>query len=77
MSTSFSQVISETFSPTTLLQVTYPNDREVTLGNTLTTDETAQMPEIFFVPPEPEASYTLIMVKKKNAFHLGMIGYNM
>ncbi|CDH55873.1 ov-16 antigen [Lichtheimia corymbifera JMRC:FSU:9682] len=55
------EVISESFSPSTLLQVTYPNDREVTLGNTLTTDETSQTPEIFFVPPEPEASYTLIM----------------
>lgn len=58
-------MINESFSPSTLLQVTYPNDREVTLGNTLTTDETSQAPEIFFVPPEPEASYTLVMVKKR------------
>ena len=57
-------MIDESFSPSTLLQVTYPNDREVTLGNTLTPDETSQTPNVFFVPPEPEASYTLIMVKR-------------
>lgn len=73
MGTSSPLVINENFSPSTLLQVTYPNDREVTLGNTLTTDETFQAPEIFFVPPEPEASYTLIMVKKEDALHLGKI----
>ncbi|KAI9316970.1 phosphatidylethanolamine-binding protein [Dichotomocladium elegans] len=55
------ELIDEGFSPQTLLQVVYPNDKEVLLGNQLSKDETQEMPRVFFVPTDRDASYTLIM----------------
>ncbi|KAI7860700.1 phosphatidylethanolamine-binding protein [Circinella umbellata] len=42
-------------------EFTYPGNKEVSLGNTLTPSDTAEQPTINFVPPEQSASYTLVM----------------
>ncbi|KAI8147462.1 phosphatidylethanolamine-binding protein [Fennellomyces sp. T-0311] len=51
----------ESFSPTSLLQIEYGNDKEVLLGNTLSPSDAAEQPTVTFVPPDDSASYTLVL----------------
>ncbi|KAI8082728.1 phosphatidylethanolamine-binding protein [Halteromyces radiatus] len=55
-------VIDEGFQPKTLLSVKYP-DEEVAIGNHLTTNQTAEAPQVQFVTEDNEDNeYTLFMV---------------
>ncbi|KAI9492563.1 phosphatidylethanolamine-binding protein [Zychaea mexicana] len=49
------------FTASSLLQITYPGDKEVLLGNTLTPSDAAEQPTVTFVPPEESAAYTIVM----------------
>jgi hypothetical protein len=46
-----------------LIGIKYPSGQDVALGNKLTPEQASQAPEISFVAEDPEAYYTLIMVK--------------
>jgi hypothetical protein len=46
-----------------LLGINYPGGQDVALGNKLTPEQASQAPEITFVSDDPEAYYTLIMVR--------------
>ncbi|KAI8889127.1 PEBP-like protein [Backusella circina FSU 941] len=48
-------------SSSTLLKIDYPNGKDVALGNTLTPQETSERPNVFFVAPEQDDHYTLVM----------------
>jgi hypothetical protein len=44
------------------LKIDYPNDKDVVLGNTLTPQEASERPSVFFVAPEQDEHYTLVLV---------------
>ncbi|ORX61474.1 PEBP-like protein [Hesseltinella vesiculosa] len=52
----------ETISTSTMLQVEYPDNRDVAFGNTLLVSQTQTCPTVRFVPPDEEAQYTLMMI---------------
>lgn len=54
-------VLDHPITPTTLLKIDY-GQNDVALGNLLNPQQTSEQPEIFFVAPEQDAYYTLIMV---------------
>lgn len=46
-----------------MLGINYPGGQDVALGNKLTPEQASRAPEITFVPEDPEAYYTLILVR--------------
>ncbi|KAI8388586.1 phosphatidylethanolamine-binding protein [Radiomyces spectabilis] len=56
------QVLDDVFTPATMLEIKYPNNKEVLLGNTLTVEETSEAPVVNFAPPDADAEYTLLLV---------------
>ncbi|KAI9024976.1 phosphatidylethanolamine-binding protein [Phycomyces nitens] len=54
-------VIRQDFVPSTLLEINYPNGKDVALGNTLSVQDAAETPRVNFIPPEEDAQYTLVM----------------
>lgn len=59
-------VLDSPISPSTLLKIDY-GANDVALGNLLSPQETNEQPNIFFVAPEEDAYYTLIMVSLRVA----------
>lgn len=55
------KVLDSAISPSTLLKIDY-GANDVALGNLLNPQQTNEQPNIFFVAPEEDAYYTLIMV---------------
>ena len=68
-------VLPESFTPTVLFEVLYPNGEEVMVGNTMTPAETAEEPSISLTPlnvpseawnteggESRETTYTLVML---------------
>ncbi|KZT06717.1 PEBP-like protein [Laetiporus sulphureus 93-53] len=69
-------VLPESFNPSVLLSVEYPNEQQVLIGNQLTVEDTTEEPAVSFVPMNlpfekadntgedvgEEATYTLVMV---------------
>ncbi|GAA5808953.1 hypothetical protein MFLAVUS_002353 [Mucor flavus] len=53
-------ILDSPISPSTLLKIDY-GANDVALGNLLSPQETNEQPNIFFVAPEEDAYYTLIM----------------
>ncbi|KAI7865610.1 phosphatidylethanolamine-binding protein [Spinellus fusiger] len=54
-------IIPQDFYPMTLLEIIFPSDKDVALGNRLSVKDVAGRPKIHFVPPEEDAGYTLIL----------------
>ncbi|KAF8978145.1 hypothetical protein BGZ46_006780 [Entomortierella lignicola] len=53
--------VIDSFTPKTLLAISYGDGKEVALGNTLPVKETQHTPQVSFQPESPNDKYTLIM----------------
>lgn len=58
----FTALVVDDFTPSTMISVSYPSKKEVTLGNTLSPDETQDKPHIQITPEPSEESSTYTVV---------------
>ncbi|KAI9490323.1 phosphatidylethanolamine-binding protein [Zychaea mexicana] len=55
-------LVAESFLPTTMMEIKYANDQDVALGNELSLQDTANPPDIFFLPADESGFYTLMLI---------------
>ncbi|KAI8984196.1 phosphatidylethanolamine-binding protein [Mycotypha africana] len=55
-------IVSNDFTPSTLLGIKFPNGEEVALGNFIKPSDSQEAPEVTFVAPDENAKYTLLMI---------------
>ncbi|KAI7905346.1 phosphatidylethanolamine-binding protein [Cokeromyces recurvatus] len=55
-------IVPEDFTPSTIINVQFPNGEDVALGNFLKPSESSETPKVTFVAPDENAKYTLLVV---------------